>query len=333
MKFVRVGLCRQGWLTLLILIGMVGSQALPIADAQTVTIPNTGTANYSDNVNQDVKNVTSNETSVSAVLVPATLEIIKSADRQVAEPGDTVLYRLVIKNTGQSTVKSLEISDNLPLGLRFVSNSIKGSVTESNNLTSSVQIPEARVSDRAVTFTFPGELAPKQALTVVYAVTLTPDSIRGNGRNVASVTGTSGQRQIASGTATYQLQIRPGILSDCGTIIGRVFVDKNFDGEQQSGEPGVPNAVIYLDDGNRITTDANGLFSVANVISGYRSGTLDITSIPGYTLARNLYNIEKNSRSRLVRLAPGGMARMNFAVTPSFGEEQSQQYVPASQNQ
>lgn len=324
MKLVTQGLFQKGWLTLLILIGMLRCQALPIADAQTVTIQNTGTANYTDNITQDVKNTTSNETSVSAILVPATLEIIKSGDRQAAEPGDTVLYRLVIKNTGQSAVKNLEVSDNLPLGLRFISNSIKGSITDSNNLTSSVQIPEATLADRAVRFTFPGELAPKQTLTIVYAVTLTPDSIRGNGRNVASVTGTSGQQQIASGTATYQLQIRPGILSDCGTIIGRVFVDKNFDGEQQPGEPGVPNAVIYLDDGNRITTDANGLFSVANVISGHRSGTLDLTSIPGYTLARNLYNIEKNSRSRLVRLAPGGMVRMNFAVTPSFGEEQTQ---------
>lgn len=325
MKFVTEALCRKGWLTLLISIGMVGCQSLPIADAQTVTITNRGTANYRDNITQDVKTATSNETSVSAILVPATLEIIKSGDRQAAEPGDTVLYRLVIKNTGQSKVKNLEISDNLPLGLRFVSNSIKGSITNSNNLTSTVQIPEAKVSDRSVVFTFPGELAPKETLNVVYAVTLTPDSIRGNGRNVASVTGNSGERQIASGTATYQLQIRPGILSDCGTIIGRVFVDKNFDGEQQPGEAGVPNAVIYLDDGNRITTDANGLFSVANVISGHRSGTLDITSIPGYTLARNLYNIEKNSQSRLVRLAPGGMVRMNFAVTPSFAEEQTQQ--------
>jgi len=330
MKIVTQRLYWARWTTGLILPGILAVQALSIADAQNVTIQNTGTANYRDNITQEVKTATSNQTSVSAILVPATLEIIKSADRQAAEPGDTALYRLVIKNTGQSTVRNLEISDNLPLGLRLVSKSIKGSITDSKNVTSTVQIPEATVNDRAVKFTFPGELAPKQTLTVVYAVTLTPDSLRGNGRNVASVSGTSGQRQIASGTATYQLQIRSGILSDCGTIIGRVFVDKNFDGEQQPGEPGVPNAVIYLDDGNRITTDANGMFSVANVISGYRSGTLDLTSIPGYALARNLYNIERNSQSRLVRLAPGGMARMNFAVTPSFGEEQTEQKVPGN---
>jgi hypothetical protein len=99
-----------------------------------------------------------------------------------------------------------------------------------------------------------------------------------------------------------------------------VFVDKNFDGEQQPGEAGIPNAVIFLDDGNRITTDANGLFSVANVISGYRTGVLDLTSLPGYTLAPNLYFKERNSPSRLVHLQPGGLGRMNFAVTPTYKE-------------
>ena len=70
-----------------------------------------------------------------------------------------------------------------------------------------------------------------------------------------------------------------------------------------------------MDDGNRIVTDANGLFSLANVISGDRTGTIDLTSLPGYALAPNLHNIQKNSQSRLVRLSPGGMGRMNFAVT------------------
>ncbi|HEY9748147.1 MAG TPA: hypothetical protein V6C63_05695, partial [Allocoleopsis sp.] len=120
------------------------------------------------------------------------------------------------------------------------------------------------------------------------------------------------------------LRIRSGILSDCGTIIGRVFVDKNFDGEQQRGEPGVPNAVVFMDDGNRITTDPNGLFSVSNVISGYRTGVLDLTSVSGYTFAPNLYVKERNSQSRLVHLEPGGLVRMNFAVTPSSSETKDQ---------
>jgi hypothetical protein len=77
--------------------------------------------------------------------------------------------------------------------------------------------------------------------------------------------------------------------------------------------------VVYLEDGNRITTDENGLFSVKCVLPGSHTGVLDPLSIPGYRLAPNKYFIERNSVSRLVRLSPGGMVRMNFGVMPDAG--------------
>lgn len=72
-----------------------------------------------------------------------------------------------------------------------------------------------------------------------------------------------------------------------------------------------------MDDGTRIVTDANGLYSLSNVLSGSRTLAIDLTSVPGYTLAPNLYFIERNSQSRLVKLAPGSLVRVNFAVTPA----------------
>ncbi len=101
-----------------------------------------------------------------------------------------------------------------------------------------------------------------------------------------------------------------------GTIIGRVFVDKNGDGEKQSGEPGIANAVIFSDDGLRVVTDEYGRFTIPSVHPGYRSAALDLSSIPGYQIAANLKLAERNSVSRMVRVAPGSLARMNFAVTP-----------------
>ncbi|MEC4802924.1 MAG: hypothetical protein SAJ12_19530 [Jaaginema sp. PMC 1079.18] len=249
--------------------------------------------------------VQSNQTSLLADQVK--LELIKTADRAAAEPGDTIIYRLALKNVGVGTARNIVITDTSPLGLNFIPRSLQGSITVGTN-TTPVTIPPATTSGRTVTFTYP-ELAPGQILNIIYAAEVTPDAIRGTGRNTA--------QERRSNTATFKVRIEPGILSDCGTIVGRVFVDKNFDGEQQPGEPGIPNAVVFLDDGNRITTDANGLFSMANVVSGNRVGTLDFTSIPGYDLAPNLYFIERNSPSRLVRLQPGGLVRMNFAVTPA----------------
>jgi uncharacterized repeat protein (TIGR01451 family) len=254
--------------------------------------------------------VQSNETTLTAG--QAILQLVKTADRAAAEPGDTVIYRLALTNTGQVPANQITITDTPPLGVRFLPESLQGALT-TGGTTTPVNLPPAVTADRQITFTYP-TLAPGDTLTIIYASVVTPDAVRGDGRNVA--------REPRSNLAAFQLRIRQGILSDCATIIGRVFVDKNFDGHQQPGEPGVPNAVLFMDDGNRITTDANGLFSLVNVIAGNRTATLDLSSLPGYSLAPNIKFIEGNSQSRLVRLEPGGMARMNFAVTPAYGEQQ-----------
>lgn len=254
--------------------------------------------------------VQSNETTLTAG--QAVLQLVKTADRAAAEPGDTVIYRLALTNTGQVPANQITITDTPPLGVRFLPESLQGALT-TGNTTTPVSLPPAVTADRQVTFTYPS-LAPGETLTIIYASVVTPDAVRGDGRNVA--------RESRSNLAAFQLRIRQGILSDCATIVGRVFVDKNFDGQQQPGEPGVPNAVLFMDDGNRITTDANGLFSLVNVIAGHRTATLDLSSLPGYSLAPNTKFIEGNSQSRLVKLEPGGMARMNFAVTPAYGEQQ-----------
>ncbi len=245
---------------------------------------------------------------------PADLRLTKTGDRAAAEPGDTVIYTLRIENVGQSTAEDVSIRDRLPVGLRFISESLRGSIGDGSV---DLSTPDNSNGGRNVTINSTADLQAGESLVVNYAVEVTPDAIRGDGRNLARAETPSGLR---SNQSSHRLRIRRGILSDCGTLIGRVFVDKNFDGEQQPNEPGVPNAVIYMDDGNRIVTDANGLYSLANVISGYRSAVLDLTSLPGYSLAPNKYFIETNSPSRLVKLAPGSMVRVNFAVTPAFSE-------------
>ncbi|NES24264.1 MAG: DUF11 domain-containing protein, partial [Symploca sp. SIO3E6] len=260
-----------------------------------------------DNLDEPVN---SNEALLTAA--QPRLELTKTADRAAAEPGDTVVYRLALKNTGAGSADEIRITDTLPMGFRFLPESLQGSLTTTTG-TTTVNFDPATVSGRNVTFTFP-ILRPNETLNVVYATLVTPDAIRGEARNNA--------QEPRSNVASHVLRLDPGILSDCGTLIGRVFVDKNFDGQQQPGEPGVPNAVIFLDDGNRVTTDADGLFSLANVLAGRRSGTLDLTSVPGYTFAPNRKFIETNSQSRLVQLEPGGLARMNFAVTPAYREGQ-----------
>ncbi|WP_299492712.1 hypothetical protein [Acaryochloris sp. IP29b_bin.137] len=245
------------------------------------------------------------------------IQISKSGDRANAAPGDSVIYRLTLRNLSDGALDNITVQDILPTGFRLLPNSVRGALNdteipitvERNGLNLSLR------TDAVIPF--------EGAINIVYAAQLTPDAIRGDGRNSASVRGfrVDNDLGVRDGPVVHRVRVNPGILTDCGNILGRVFVDKNFDGEQQPGEPGVPNAVIWMDDGNRITTDENGLFHVKCVLPGPRTGALDLTTLPGYTLAPNLHFIERNSPSRLVKLSPGSTVRMNFGVTPTFQEE------------
>jgi uncharacterized repeat protein (TIGR01451 family) len=307
--------CLRSALTLICLAAL-GGAGQPVA-ADEIVIPNAAAANYRLSPNAPFERVPSNQTSVIATINQPGLELIKTGDRGAAEPGDIIIYRLLLRNVSDIPARDLEIRDTLPLGFKLVASSPKAALIGAGGNTP-LTLTSVTTSGAVVTFKLPGELQPQQSLELIYAAVISPDAIRGTGRNLAISEGNSDEGRVFSNPASHLVRIRPGILSDCGTILGRVFVDKNFDGQQQPGEPGVPNAVIYMDDGNRITTDANGLFSLAYVIAGYRTGTVDLTSLPGYTLAPNLYRIEDNSVSRLVKLAPGSTVRMNFAVTPTF---------------
>jgi len=246
------------------------------------------------------------------------MRITKSADRAAAQPGDVVIYRLNIQNVAAAEVGSVIAIDTLPVGFELLPESVTGQVNGNPVTVNTTQ------SNRSVAFSITDVLAADNTLDIFYATRITPDAVRGSGRNSAIVTAerTDSGFRIQDGPSIHRIRLDPGILSDCGTLIGRVFEDKNFDGEQQSGEAGIPNAVIFLDDGNRVVTDADGLYSVKKMLPGQHTGTLDLSSLPGYTLAPNLHFSERNSLSRLVNLAPGGLVRMNFGVTPTFEEAQ-----------
>jgi uncharacterized repeat protein (TIGR01451 family) len=249
----------------------------------------------------------------SSVCDAQEIQITKTGDRAIAQPGDIVLYRLAVRNLSSAPINNLLITDTLPPGFQFEPKSVRA---EKDKVAVPVQVAQR---GRNIMFTSDLTLASDEIINLIYGAEVTPNALRGSGRNsaIANATRSDNNFPVQDGPAIHTLRLEPGIIEDAGTLIGRVFVDKNFDGEQQRGEPGIPNAVIYLEDGNRVITDPEGMFSVINVLPGTHTGTLDLTSIEEYRLAPNIRFIERNSTSRLVQLEPGGMVRMNFGVTPT----------------
>ncbi len=258
-------------------------------------------------------NVSSNPAIIS--VGQANLELVKTGDRSSAEPGDTVVYRLIFANRGDAPATLQSIQDDLPQGLNLQEDSLRAILRANDQTTEApfgnVQTLGTRGFNAA--FTTPVSIPPGGILDVVYAAEVTPDALRGNGRNIALGLLSNG---TSTNSDTHRLRIRPGIANNCGTLLGRVFVDDNMDGFHQPDEVGVPYAVIFLDDGNRITTDEEGLYSVNCLQPGRRVGTIDYTSVPGYQITPDPNFIDRDSVSRWVNMAPGATRRMNFGLKP-----------------
>jgi len=68
----------------------------------------------------------------------------------------------------------------------------------------------------------------------------------------------------------------------------------------------------------RVKTDKNGLYHYPGCAHpGWRTAVLDLTSVPGYTLAPNIYIASKNGQTQSAHLEPSGLVKINFAVVPA----------------
>jgi uncharacterized repeat protein (TIGR01451 family) len=240
--------------------------------------------------------------------------ITKTANVTTAQVGDTVVYSVAVTNQSLSPITTPTITDILPLGFVYVNGSVRA------GMGSSPVAATAAVSGGRLIMTTTASIPAASVLTFVYATVLSPDALKGTGQNVAVADGTLGSSPVHGGPATFTLKVDPGLLSDCGTIIGRVYVDKPLQGIDRRQQPGVPDAVVFFDDGVRVKTDKNGLYHYPGCAHpGWRTAALDLTSVPGMTLAPNIYIAARNGQSQWAHLEPSGLVKINFAVVPAKG--------------
>ncbi|MSR77445.1 MAG: hypothetical protein EXS63_04380 [Candidatus Omnitrophica bacterium] len=96
-------------------------------------------------------------------------------------------------------------------------------------------------------------------------------------------------------------------LFDEGTILGKVFNDKNKNGVQDKGEDGVPGVRLATEQGIVILTDDNGMYSIPAVKEGRHIVKIDAHSLPDGTEFIT-------EESYLVKTTPGILSKVSFAV-------------------
>lgn len=94
---------------------------------------------------------------------------------------------------------------------------------------------------------------------------------------------------------------------DLGTLLGEVYRDDNGNGQRDRGEPGIGGALVVMDDGLQVVTDAAGRYHLAAVPPGDRAIKVAAYTLPpGSTLTTDV--------TRIVPVTPGSLVKIDFGV-------------------
>ncbi len=256
--------------------------------------------------------------------------ISKTANKNTAAIGDIVRYSIDVTNSGVSPATNIKVKDIMPHGVQY----IKGSTSINGTLTTEPQVTGART----LVWNLP-DIPGGEFGRIIYLAVVGPDAHNGDGTNRVYAEARSVAKAVTSNIARFKLKITGGVFTSKGTILGRVFYDKDGDGIQNDhlekppishantigadeleGEAGVPGVLLFLEDGTRVKTDRHGKFSIHGVRPGTHVLRLDETTLPeGFEPVPVSNRFMGSSTSQFLDIVPGGLFKANFAVKKKKG--------------
>ena len=244
------------------------------------------------------------------------LFIEKTASRNTVDLGEFVDYSIKIKNSSGQLLGQIQLEDHLPAGFAYVPNSARLNAGTVRLDGSRLPEPEGGVGPKLIFNA--GSIQDGAAPTLSYRVRVGPGALQGDGINRAqafSARVTTGIATKISNIATATVQVLPGVFSDRGFIVGKVFADCNRDRIQNAEERGIPDVRLYMEDGTFVITDAEGKFSLYNIRPQTHVLKVDATTLPeGAQLAVLDVRNAGDAGSRFVDMKKGQLLKVNFAV-------------------
>ncbi|MET3588884.1 putative repeat protein (TIGR01451 family), partial [Pseudorhizobium tarimense] len=248
--------------------------------------------------------VTSDD-STSAITLPAAepsdITVTKVANLRFIRRGEQAPFTIRVTNNYGARATGITVVDTMPSGFRFVEGSAMiGEVKVTPQIVGrQIRFPDITVDGRS---------------EVEIRLRLLALSTAGPGEhvNLAHAEDQSGRRITGQARAVVEIIVEP--VFDCGDIVGKVFDDKNRNGYQDKGEPGLPGVRVATVKGWLITTDKYGRFHVACAdLPDARVGTNFIMKLDTRTLPTGYRLTTENPR--VVRLTAGKMTELNFGAS------------------
>ena len=249
-------------------------------------------------------NVIHNHIPLDPVLAGA-ITIVKTTPLVNVVRGDLVPYTITATNTSGATLTNIDIADRLPPGFKYRSGSAS---VDGVRIEPEVNGRDLVWHNQTFTAGAPGNKKTYKLILVV-----------GTGVGEGEYTNQAWAENalvhtLVSNIGSAAVKVTPDPTFDCSDIIGKVFDDKNANGYQDQGEPGIPNVRVVTARGLLVTTDAEGRFHVTCAdIPNMDRGANFVMKLDERTLPSGYRVTTENPRD--VRVTRGKMVKLNFGAT------------------
>jgi large repetitive protein len=249
--------------------------------------------------------VVNNHIPIDPFLTRNPLIVTKTSTMRSANVGDVVPYEITVRNTEAAQRAGVDVVDILPPGMKYV--------LGTSTVNGVPQEPVATNSNRQLVWS--GQVIPANG-SVRYNLAL----VVGAGVTGGEKVNTGLAQNPANGTpisnrGTAVVQIVPSSVFDCSELLGKVFEDRNANGYQDAGEPGVPGVRLVTVNGQLVTTDEYGRYHIAcAAVPDARIGSNFVLKVDTRTLPLGWDTTTDNPRS--IRLTRGKFGELNFGVAP-----------------
>lgn len=240
------------------------------------------------------------------ILIPF-IQIQKQAIKRIAEVGDIIPFVIRVTNlSSNTTAHSVKIIDDLPLGFGYINGS-----TFSNSI---------KISDpsglRQLQWHLVDSIKPQASVQLMYRLVVGTGALDGKGVNSAyAIASTANNRVVNSNVASDRVEVRRGVFTNRGIVIGKVFYDDNGNFYQDIGEEGIKGVELMTEDGTRVITGDDGKYSLPDVNPGEHVIRLREETLPPYSeLVHGYGDFANKSNSRFVKLPESGIARADFYI-------------------
>jgi uncharacterized repeat protein (TIGR01451 family) len=256
------------------------------------------------------------------------LEITKSVDRQRAEIGDTVTYRVELHNSTSVPLHDVAVRDRLPESFHYATGSARLGAG------AGAAAIEPLIQNGELVFQIP-EIGAGDTARILYRVRIGANAREGSQENVAIASGLfANGEQIQTAPARATVQVGSGVFSTRQIILGRVFEDVNGNGLFDNADRPMAGVRLFLQNGQSVTTDSAGLYNFPSLGDGPQVIALDPVSVPaGYALLDG-GSVAGRSWTRLLRTPVGGgaMLRQNFALVSNSSQNHISQAADSPAN-